>query len=153
MGTRIISLLIVTEMAPIDLTGPWVITKTTNMEAFLAEMEVPPPVIAKMASFSGKMQHCITQKGDDIIIDVSGPQGDSQEKFTVGVEQDMKMEPNGIPAKFLAVWKDNKLDCTITPVDSSKKTQRITRELANGGKEMHVLIYIGDVVCGRYFSK
>jgi len=125
------------------------------MDAFLKEMEINWFKRKMMTAVGGvvKMQHFITQTGDDIICDATGPRGKAREEFTVGVEKEMEMQPSGIPAKFIAQWNDGMLDCQVTPIDPTKKSQRLTRELQNEGKEMLVTCYMGDVVCKRFFKK
>jgi len=142
--------------APINLTGEWKLYKTENMDGFLKEMEINW-LLRKIVSFGGmsggNMQHFITQNGDDIVVEAKGPKGKATETFTVGVETEMPMQPSGTPAKFIAHWKDGKLDCLVTPLDPSKKPQRLTRELTHDGKEMLVEIHMGNEVCKRFFSK
>lgn len=127
--------------------GKWKVDRSEHFEDFLREVGVNF-IIRKMASMARPVSD-ITVDGETITITMNAGFMVKQDKFKLGEE--IETDHQGNKSKAIFTYEDGKLMSTTTPLDENIKPAKSVREIV--GDEMLLTLFIGDVVCKRYFKR
>ncbi|KAL4224441.1 Fatty acid-binding protein [Mactra antiquata] len=127
--------------------GSWKVDRSECFEDFLREVGANF-VVRKMASLA-KPSSEIKVDGEQITISLNAGFMVKQDIFKLGEE--IPTEFMGSKSKTTFTFEDGKIVSNAVPLDDKIKHTRATREII--GEEMLLTMYIGDVVCKRYFKR
>lgn len=130
--------------------GKWKLDRSENFDSFLREIGVNF-VLRKLASAASPVVTISIDDDGKIHINTNAGFRTTAEEFKLDEEFEKETEGQNLKAKF--TMDDNKLKLYQEPVDSSSKLkpQTVYREIV--GDELLMTIYIGDVVCKRWFKR
>ncbi|KAL4240600.1 Fatty acid-binding protein [Mactra antiquata] len=126
--------------------GSWKLDRSENFEAFLEAAGVG--FLKKKLATSVSPSMVITVDGDNIEVKTSAGPKTIANKFQLGREFESDTE---YPAMATATLEGNKWVIQLTPKDSKKKNQKVTREIIDG--ELVQTMEIGDIAAKRIFKK
>ncbi|WAQ95441.1 FABP4-like protein [Mya arenaria] len=108
--------------------GKWTHTKSEKFEEYLTAIGIG--YLKRKMAMSLSPTITISVDGEEISVNISaGPKG-NESKFRLGQEFTVGGEMEG---QAIATFEAGKLSVNITPKDSSKKKQTVTREIVDGG--------------------
>lgn len=130
-------------------SGKWKVDRSENFEAFLQEVGVNALLRKVAPKLSPQMEISVT--GGKVKIIMKTGLFTSEDLFSI--DEEYMKELQGIWMKANPSYEDGKLIIKQSPIDPkcTVKSQIVHREIV--GEEMVITMFVGDVVCKRYFKK
>lgn len=129
--------------------GHWKVDRSECFEDFLREVGVNF-FVRKMASMARPASEVkVDLEAQTITVAMNAGFMVKQDTYKLGEE--FESDHQGSKSKAVVHYEDGKLVQENKPLDENIKSTKSTREII--GDEMLLTMYIGDVVCKRYFKR